>query len=127
MSSTDGGMPWDRRTTQDEYYAHIVRLRANPADERLMALAARLEQQGPPPPSWNDDARRWLGWYARHVPTPEGFAQLLGRLTSEGLLTSAEAVSYATRPAADSVAELVARVQAIDAIAQARQDEEVPG
>ncbi|MGW4369239.1 hypothetical protein ACWEKT_26690 [Nocardia takedensis] len=118
----DGG-----RTAQDDYHAHLASLRANPHDERLMGLAARLEQQGPPPPKWGDDARRWLDWYSRHAPTPEEFAQLLGRLSSEGLLTSIEAVSYATGPTADSVAELVARVQAIDAIAEAHRGAEVPG
>lgn len=127
MGLPDDQGPWDRRTDQDDYYSHLAYLRGNPNDERLMGLAARLERQGPPPPKWGDDARRWLDWYTRHIPTPEEFAQLLGRMSSEGLLTSAEMVSYVGRPAADSVAELAARVQAIDAIAQARHGEGVPG
>lgn len=127
MSSPDGHGPWNRRTDQDDYYSYLAYLRAHSTDERLMALAAQLVAQGPPPPKWGDEARRWLDWYTRHVPTAEEFTQLLGRMTSEGLLTSAEMVSYVGKPVADSVAELVARVQAIDAIARARQGEGVPG
>ncbi len=115
------------RTPQDDYYAHLASLRGNPSDERLMGLAARLEEQGPPPPKWGDGARRWLDWYTRHVPTPEEFAQLLGRMSSEGLLTSEEMVSYVGGPAADSVAELAAKAQAVDAIAQAHQNRGAAG
>ncbi|MGW4366186.1 hypothetical protein ACWEKT_11115 [Nocardia takedensis] len=68
-----------------------------------------------------------MDWYSRHVPTPEEFAQLLGRLSSEGLLTSGEMVSYVGRPAADSVAELVAKVQAVDVIAQAHRNRGAAG
>ncbi|WP_405181542.1 hypothetical protein OG225_10710 [Nocardia sp. NBC_01377] len=109
------------RTTQDDDYTHLACLRGNPDDERLIGSAASLKQEEPPPPTWGDEARRWLDWYTRHVPTAEEFAQLLGRLTSEGLLTSIESASYVRRSPADSVAELTARVHAIDDIAHAQQ------
>ncbi|MGN2641155.1 hypothetical protein ACTD5D_34335 [Nocardia takedensis] len=107
------------RTAQDEYYGCLGFLRSLPNDERMAAFAARLEQAGPPAPVWHDSARGWLNWHIRYVPTVEEFAQLLERLATEGLLTSVEAASYTGTSAAEAVAEIAAKVQAIDAISRA--------
>ncbi|WP_109526927.1 MULTISPECIES: hypothetical protein [Nocardia] len=109
-------------TAQDHYYAHLVYLRSH-RDERNAVRLVRLEEQGPPPPEPGDGARGWLRWHAhaRHAPNADEFTALLSRLEDEGLLTSADVTAYAGKVTADSVAELTARIHAIDDISHARE------
>lgn len=108
----------DKATAQDRYYAHLVYLRSH-RDERNAIRLAQLEEQGPPPPEPGDGARGWLKWHNRHTPSTDEFAALLSRLAAEGLLTSDDIVAYTGEVTADSVAELTARIHAIDDITHA--------
>ncbi|MET7767518.1 hypothetical protein [Nocardia sp. NPDC005366] len=107
-------------TAQDHYYSHLVYRRSH-RDERNAIRLVQLEDEGPPPPEPADGARGWLRWHTRHVPSVEEFAQLLTKLETDELLTSDDVAAYRGRATADSVAELTARVNAIDDIAHARR------
>ncbi|WP_405180062.1 hypothetical protein OG225_01295 [Nocardia sp. NBC_01377] len=113
----------DNPTAQQHYYSHLVYLRSYP-DERNAIRLARLEDEGPPPPEPADGARGWLRWHTRHLPSTDEFAGLLSRLEAEGLLSSNDVASYADKATADSVAELIAHIHAVDDITQARQQAE---
>ncbi len=93
-------------------------------DEWNAIRLVQLEDEGSSPPEPADGARGWLRWHGRHVPSIEEFAQLLTKLEADELLTSDDVAAYRGRAPADSVAELTARINAIDDIAHARQQSE---
>ncbi|MGN2639046.1 hypothetical protein ACTD5D_23360 [Nocardia takedensis] len=108
-------------TAQQHYYSHLAYPHSH-GDERNVVRLAQLQKDGPPAPVSADGARGWLRWHARHVPTVDEFAELLSKLEGERLLTPDEVTGYRGKVPADSVAELVAKVQSVDAIADAHRD-----
>ncbi|MEV0357762.1 hypothetical protein AB0H71_17065 [Nocardia sp. NPDC050697] len=65
-------------------------------------------------------ARALLVRCEKRTPGAGGYSRLLARLVSEELITANDASTYAGQPPAEAVAELIAQVRAVDAIADAR-------
>ncbi|MFC8525652.1 hypothetical protein [Nocardia sp. NPDC057227] len=56
----------------------------------------------------------------RCTPGTGGYSRLLEHMVADDLITARDAATYATQPPAEAVAELIAHVRAVDAVAEAR-------